>query len=160
MPSTRRSSLWAVLIAGVLAAPPALAQEYVVMGDRAALESAATALEPGLRLPDNSALLQAADFTGDGELDVGAVLRDGSRSALVVFHATASGYRAHPLYTTLPPGDVAIRIVPPGRHRVQGPEGTIELTSPALELILPGRTSALYVWTGDRYAVYPTESYF
>ncbi|MFN2383069.1 MAG: hypothetical protein ABR559_02270 [Gemmatimonadota bacterium] len=160
MPSSLRRSPYAVLVAATLAATPALAQEFVVMGDRSALERAASALDPGLRLPDNAALLQAADFTGDGELDVGAILHAGSRSALVVFHATPTGYHAHPLYTTLPPGEVAIRVVAPGRHRVLGPEGTIELTSPALELIFSGRTSALYVWSGDRYAVYPTESYF
>ena len=160
MPSIRRTTPYAVLIAATLAAPPALAQEFAVMGDRSALERAAAVLDPGLRLPDNAAQLQAGDFTGDGELDVGAILHAGERTALVVFHATPTGYHAHPLYTTLPPGDVAIRVVAPGRHRVQGPEGTIDLALPALELILPGRTSALYVWTRDRYAVYPTESYF
>jgi hypothetical protein len=59
----------------------------------------------------------------------------------------------------LPPGDVELRLVPPGRHRVLGLQALIEHPNHGIELVFPGRASALYIWRGDRYQVFGTENY-
>lgn len=102
---------------------------------------------------------QTADFNGDGVEDVAAVLVGGGKSALVIFNRTANGYRPYALYTSLPGGPVQLRVVPPGRHRVLGAVGALETTAPSLELVFPGRSSAMYVWGRGRYQVHGTESY-
>ena len=92
------------------------------------------------------------------EEDVAAVIEDGDKSALVIFNSSQSGYRAYPLYARLPAGPWRLDVVPPGRHRILGAKGAIDLASPAIELVFPGRSSAMYVWEGNRYQVYGTES--
>jgi hypothetical protein len=102
---------------------------------------------------------QSADFNGDGREDVAAVLERSGKSALVIFNRTAGGYRPYALYASLPSGPVELRVVPPGRHRVLGAAGALETTAPSLELVFPGRSSAMYVWGGGRYQVHGTENY-
>lgn len=137
-----------------LASPSALAQE-----PDAALAEAIRSFDPGATLSLDPALVHAADFNGDGRQDVAAVLEGGGKSALVIFNRTPSGYRAYALYAALPQGPLRLRVVPPGRHRILGPEGTVEVPSPALELVFPGRASAMYAWGEGRYQVYGTENY-
>ena len=127
--------------------------------DDPALAEAVRAYASGMSLAADPERVHAADFTGDGLPDVAAVLEGGGRSALVIFNRTARGYQPHPLYANLPAGPWTIRTVAPGRHRVLGTEGTVELTSPAIELIFPGRSSAIYAWRGNRYQVFGTENY-
>jgi hypothetical protein len=124
-----------------------------------ALADAVRAYASGMSLATDPALVHAADFTGDGRPDVAAVLEGSGRSALVIFNRTDRGYQTHPLYANLPEGPWDIRVVGPGRHRVLGTEGTLELTSPAIELVFPGRSSAIYAWRGNRYQVFGTENY-
>ncbi|HYO46611.1 MAG TPA: hypothetical protein VEY33_07985 [Gemmatimonadota bacterium] len=137
-----------------LASPSAPAQE-----PDAALAEAIRSFDPGATLSLDPALVHAADFNGDGRQDVAAVLEGGGKSALVIFNRTPSGYRAYVLYAALPQGPLQLRVVPPGRHRILGPEGTVEVASPALELVFPGRASAMYAWGEGRYLVYGTENY-
>ncbi|HEY7471595.1 MAG TPA: hypothetical protein VIE68_04530 [Gemmatimonadota bacterium] len=124
-----------------------------------ALSGAVRTYSPGMSLSSDPALVHRADFNGDGQTDVAAVLESEGKSALVIFNASRSGYRAYPLYATLPAGPWRLDVVPPGRHRVLGAQGTIDLTSPAIELVFPGRSSAMYVWEGNRYQVYGTENH-
>ena len=124
-----------------------------------ALAEAVQAYAPGMSLAADPALVHTADFSGDGRPDVAAVLEGEGRSALVIFNRTARGYQPHPLYASLPSAPWNIRTVAPGRHRVLGAQGTVELTSPAIELIFPGRSSAIYAWRGNRYQVFGTENY-
>jgi hypothetical protein len=124
-----------------------------------ALTDAVRAYDPAAAVSTDPALVHTEDFNGDGRPDVAAVLESEAKSALVIFHRTPSGFRAFSLYASLPPGPLLLRVVPPGRHRVLGPQGTINVSAPALELIFPGKSSAMYVWGANRYQVYPTENY-
>ena len=124
-----------------------------------ALTDAVQAYDPAAAVSTDPALVHIEDFNGDGRPDVAAVLESEAKAALVIFHRTPSGYRAFSLYASLPPGPLELRVVPPGRHRVLGPQGTINVSAPALELIFPGKSSAMYVWGANRYQVYPTENY-
>jgi hypothetical protein len=125
----------------------------------AALADALRSYDPAAALSTNPALVHTEDFDGDGRPDVAAVLESGGKSALVIFNRTASGYRAFSLYGALPPEPLQLRVVPPGRHRVLSPQGTIVISAPALELVFPGKSSAMYVWGANRYQVFPTENY-
>jgi hypothetical protein len=125
-----------------------------------ALQEAVRAFDPSAAFVFESNRARVADFNGDGLADVSAILVAPERRALVVFNARRDGgYSAYPLYAVLPSGPVELRLVPPGRHRVLGPEGVIELARPALELAFPGRSSALYAWRDGRYQVFGTENY-
>lgn len=143
----------ALIVAGLALAPPARAQE-------SALQSAVRAFGPDMTLPEEEGLSARADFNGDGREDVAAVVRGPQRTALVVFHSTTGGYEMVPLYTRLPSGDVELRVVPAGRRPVIGNAGSVQLRNPAVELIFPGRSSAMYVWEAGRYQVYGTESFY
>lgn len=136
-----------------LHASPALAQ------DDPALAEAIRTYAAGVSLSPDPANLHVADFNGDGQPDVAVVLDSDGRSALVIFNRTARGYQAHPLYASLPASPWQLRVVEPGRHRILGPEGALELSSPAIELVFPGRSSAIYAWRGSRYQVFGTENY-
>ncbi|HKY60477.1 MAG TPA: hypothetical protein VJP59_05640 [Gemmatimonadota bacterium] len=140
-------------LAALILAAPAAAQEN-------ALQSAVRAFGPDMTIPEGDDLSVRADFNGDGREDVAAVVRGPDRSALVVFHSTGDGYEMRPLYTRLPSGDVHLRAVPSGRHPVVGKAGGVQLKNAAVELIFPGRSSAMYVWEGGRYQVYGTESFY
>jgi hypothetical protein len=124
-----------------------------------ALARAVESYAPGMSLSSDPSLVHRGDFNGDGLEDVAAVLQSDGKSALVIFNASQNGYRAHPLYASLPGGPWRLDVVPPGRHRVLGQEGAVDLSSPAIELVFPGRSSAMYVWRGNRYQVYGTESH-
>jgi hypothetical protein len=125
----------------------------------AALADAVRSYDPAAALSTNPALVHTQDFNGDGQPDVAAVLESEAKSALVIFHRTPSGFRAFSLYASLPPGPMELRVVPPGRHRVLSPQGTVVLSAPAVELVFPGKSSAMYVWGSNRYQVFPTENY-
>lgn len=125
----------------------------------AALRDAVEAYDSRMSLTSDAELVQSADFTGDGRPDVAAVLEGGGRSALVIFNRTATGYAPHALYASLPQAGYRLRIVPPGRYRTLGAQGAVEIGSSAVELVFPGRSSAMYVWGGDRYHVHGTENY-
>jgi hypothetical protein len=125
----------------------------------AALADAVRSYDPAAALSTNPALVHTEDFNGDGRPDVAAVLESEAKSALVIFHRTPSGFRAFSLYASLPPGPMELRVVPPGRHRVLSPQGTVVISAPAVELVFPGKSSAMYVWGSNRYQVFPTENY-
>lgn len=152
LPTIGHAAGVAALLALALAVP-ARAQEN-------ALQSAVQAFGPDMVLPEGENLSVRGDFNGDGREDVAAVVRAPDRSALVVFHSTGDGYDLMPLYTRLPSGDVQLRLVPAGRRSVVGNAAGVQLKNPALELIFPGRSSAMYVWQGGRYQVYGTESFY
>ncbi|MGH7565006.1 MAG: hypothetical protein ACREK5_11395 [Gemmatimonadota bacterium] len=141
------------LVAIGVAPVPARPQE-------SALQSAIRSFGPEMSLPEEKTLVVREDFNGDGRQDVAAVVRGPDRSALVVFHGTPQGYEMHPLYTRLPKGDVQLRVVPSGRQPVVGNAGGVQLAHPAIELIFPGRSSAMYAWEKGRYQVYGTESFY
>jgi hypothetical protein len=147
-----RRALGFAIAAVTLTAARALAQPD------AGLAEAVRAYDPAASVSDDPSP-QTADFNGDGSDDVAAVLVGGARSALVIFNRTADGYRPYALYASLPGGPVQLRVVPPGRHRVLGAVGALETTAPSLELVFPGRSSAMYVWERGRYQVHGTESY-
>ncbi|HUP00459.1 MAG TPA: hypothetical protein VM737_02935 [Gemmatimonadota bacterium] len=126
----------------------------------AGLVAAVAGFDPGLSLPDGGDLVHWADFNGDGRPDVAAILSGAGGSSLVIFNATNGGFQPHPLYTGLPSGVVELRLVLPGWQRVLGPKGSIDLPHPSLELVFPGRSSAIYAWSNGRYQVFPTENYF
>lgn len=131
-----------------------------VRAQESALVDAARAFESAIAFDLDTTGTRVADFNGDGLPDAAAILVAPERRALVVFNAREDGsYATHPLYTVLPPGDVELRLVSPGRHRVLGPQRLIEHTSPGVELVFPGRASALYIWRGGRYQVFGTENY-
>jgi hypothetical protein len=115
------------------------------------------AFDPTLTFPAEGGIVHVSDFDGDGREDVTTVLVGTERRALVVFRATPRGYEPHPLYASLPGGDFELRIVAPGRRRVLDPQGMIEHATPALELVFPGRSSALYVWREGRFRVFQLE---
>lgn len=144
----------AVTVAAIGVSPvPARPQE-------SALQSAMRSFGPEMSLPEQGGLVVRDDFNGDGREDVAAVVSGPERSALVVFHATSQGYEMHPLYTRLPGGGVQLRVVPSGRRPVVGNPGSVLLEHPAIELIFPGRSSAMYAWERGRYQVYGTESFY
>lgn len=145
--------------AGVIALA-ALVFAGQVRAQESALQSAMRAFGPDMTIPEGENLSIRADFNGDDREDVAAVVRGPDRSALVVFHATGDGYEMMPLYTRLPSGDVQLRVVPSGRRSVVGNAGGVQLKNPAVELIFPGRSSAMYVWENGRYQVYGTESFY
>lgn len=142
-----------VALAALAFAAPASAQE-------SPLQSAMRAFGPDMTIPEGENLSIRGDFNGDGREDVAAVVRGPDRSALVVFHSTGDGYEMVPLYTRLPSGDVELRVVPAGRRPIVGNSGIVQLKNAAVELIFPGRSSAMYVWGGGRYQVYGTESFY
>ncbi|MGH7557576.1 MAG: hypothetical protein ACREMD_07330 [Gemmatimonadota bacterium] len=146
-------TLGVAALAIAAAADPVRAQE-------SALQGAIRSFGPDMSLPDEQALVIREDFNGDGRQDVAAVVKGPDRSALVVFHGTPQGYEMHPLYTRLPKGDIQLRVVPSGRQSVVGNAGAVQLVHPAIELIFPGRSSAMYAWEKDRYQVYGTESFY
>lgn len=125
----------------------------------AGLADAVRAFDPAASISADPELTKSADFNGDGRQDVAAVLEGGGKSALVIFNGTTSGFRPYALYATLPGGPVELHVIPPGRHRVLGAKGTLETTAPSLELVFPGRSSAMYVWGNGRYQVHGTENY-
>ncbi len=100
-----------------------------------------------------------ADFDGDGDLDAAAVVTDGRNRAFLVFESEAGAWRVHPLYALLPDAPVRLRVVQPGPRRVLGAKRTVELTTPGVELVFPGRSSALYVIRDGRWQVHGTENY-
>lgn len=138
----------------ILAGPSARAQV-----PDAALRDAVRAYDSRMSLASDPALVQSADFTGDGRTDVAAVLEGGGKTAFVIFNRTPSGFEPHALYASLPRADYRLRVLAPGRYRVVGGQGTVEVTTSAAELVFPGRSSAMYVWRGDRYQVHGTENY-
>lgn len=140
---------------GIAIAAVAIAASRAAAQPDAGLAEAVRAFDPGATVASS----QAADFNGDGREDVAAILEGGGKSALVIFNRTAGGYRPYALYASLPSGPVELRVVPPGRHRVLGAAGVLETTAPSLELVFPGRSSAMYVWGNGRYQVHGTENY-
>jgi hypothetical protein len=148
-----RRTLGIAIAAITIAAPQAMAQPDT------GLVEAIRAYDPAASLSADPALTQVGDFNGDGREDVAAVLEAGGKSALVIFNGTANGYRPYALYASLPQGPVQLRVVPPGRHRVLGAAGTLATAAPSLELVFPGRSSAMYVWGNGRYQVHGTENY-
>ena len=124
-----------------------------------ALQDAVQAYDSRMSLTSDPELLKTADFNGDGRPDVAAVLEGGGRSALVIFNRTASGYAPHALYASLPSAGFRLRVVPAGRYRTLDAGGMVEIGAAAVELVFPGRSSAMYVWAGDRNQVHPTENY-
>lgn len=147
-----RAARGTLALAGLLLIAPPLA------GQEPGLAHALRSLGSDFAIEDGSQRV-TADLNGDGGDDVAAIVRQGDRNALVVFHASPRGYEAVPLYTRLPSGPVELSLAAPGRHAVLGPERVVEIRGPALRLVFPGRSSALYVWRGGRYQVYATESY-
>lgn len=148
----RRRALGIAIFAVALTATHALAQPDP------GLAEAVEAFDPALSISDDTSP-QTADFNGDGREDVAAVLEGGGKSALVIFNRTANGYRPYALYASLPGGTIQLRVVPPGRHRVLGALGSLQTSAPSLELVFPGRSSAMYVWGNGRYQVHGTENY-
>lgn len=124
-----------------------------------ALQDAVQAYDSRMVLTADPERLHSADFNGDGRPDVAAVLEGGGRSALVIFNRTPSGYAPHALYASLPQNGYRLRVVPAGRYRTLSAGGMVEIAAAAVELVFPGRSSAMYVWAGDRYQVHPTENY-
>lgn len=125
----------------------------------AALEAALRELDPSMSVADGPDTIQRGDFDGDGLEDVAAIVTDGRRRALVALHARAGGFRAHMLHARLPDGTVRLRVLAPGRHAALEPRGYVELGTASIELIFPGRSSAIYAWTDGRYRVIPNENY-
>lgn len=149
----RRRVLGIAIAAVAVTAARALAQPD------AGLAEAVAAYDPAASISSDPAPL-TADFNGDGREDVAAVLTgNGGKSALVIFNRTASGFRPYALYASLPAGPVRLQVVPPGRHRVLGATGALQTATASLELVFPGRSSAMYVWGGGRYQVHGTENY-
>lgn len=148
-----RRTLAIAIAAITVVAPRAMAQPD------AGLAEAIHAYDPDATPSADPALTKTADFNGDGREDVATVLEGSGKSALVIFNRTANGYRPYALYASLPQGTVQLRVVPPGRHRVLGAAGTLETAAPSLELVFPGRSSAMYVWGSGRYQVHGTENY-
>ncbi len=140
------------LAAGIAAGfvSPARAQE-------SPLDRAVRDFDPAFTL--DPARTWRADFDGDGREDVAAILQGPGRRALVVFRARERGYTAQPLYASLPDGEVELRLVDPGSRRVVGPQGVVQLDTPGLELSFPGKSSALYVWRGERFHSFATENH-
>lgn len=144
---------------GIAIAAVTIAATRAMAQPDAGFAEAIRAYDPAASLSADPGLTKTADFSGDGREDVAAVLEGGGKSALVIFNRAASGYRPYALYASLPPGPVELRVVPPGRHRVLGGAGALETAAPSLELVFPGRSSAMYVWGNGRYQVHGTENY-
>ena len=141
---------WLALAFGLMLPGLAAAQDHALLQAVSEFDASLT-VAPGWT--------RAADFDADGLEDVAAILDGGDRHAFVVFRATPHGYEIHPLYATLPNGDFDLRLLPPGRRRVLGAEGVLEHSAPALELVFPGRSSAIYAWRGGRFQIFATENY-
>lgn len=150
--SEGRAAGLALLTVGLVVVP--------ARGQEAALQNAIRSFSPEMGLADEEGLMVREDFNGDGRQDVAAVVRGPDRSALIVFHSTPQGYEMHPLYTRLPRGEVRLRVVPSGRQPIVGNSGSVQLANPAVELIFPGRSSAMYAWEEGRYQVYGTETFY
>lgn len=123
------------------------------------VQSALHDLAPAFRVREGPDALRTGDFDGDGTTDVVAIVTDGRQEALAIFHTGSDGVQAHLVNARLPAGAVKLRVVPPGRHRVLDARGSVILRTEAVELVLPGRWSAIYAWEGGRYRAFPTESY-
>ncbi|MDX1660581.1 MAG: hypothetical protein R3326_02215 [Gemmatimonadota bacterium] len=128
-----------------------------VRAQDADLSRALEGYDPALRPVGE--LVVRADFDADGDLDAAAVATDGRDRAFLVLEADERAWRVHPLYARLPDTPVRLRLVPPGTRRVLGGKGTIELASPGVELVFPGRSSALYVYENGKWRVHGTENY-
>ncbi len=123
------------------------------------LDRAIRSFHSDFRLSSDRARTARGDFNGDGREDVAAIVEGPNRSAFVIFHAQPGGFTPHPLFTSLPPGRVELRVLEPGRHRVVGPQRSVVTTTSAVELIFAGRSSAMYVWRDGRYHVLGTENF-
>lgn len=143
---------WIPLLALAVATPAAAQVDP-------ALTAALHELDPGLSVTEGAGAVRSADFDGDGRMDVAALVSDGRRSALVAFHRTDAGYRAHSLHGRLPDGPVRLRVAPPGRLRTLDDRGHVDLERSSIELIFPGRSSVTYAWRDGRYRAIPTETY-
>lgn len=128
------------------------------LGQDARLDRALRKFDADLAIVTEPGLVVRGDFNADSREDVAAIVHGPERSSFVIFHASADGYQINPLYTNLPDG-AELRLVEPGRHKVIGPQRSVSLDSPAVELIFPGRSSAMYVWRRYRYQVYGTERF-
>ncbi|MBW3660207.1 MAG: hypothetical protein KY397_01055 [Gemmatimonadetes bacterium] len=141
----------------ILALVATLAVAGGARGQEADLASALGGYDASLRpLGD---LVVHADFDGDGDRDFAAVVTDGSRSVFLVLQAGEGEWQVRPLYARLPDVPVRLRVIQPGSHRVLDAQRTVELRDPGVELIFPGRSSALYAWRDGRWQVYGTENY-
>lgn len=145
-----RYALVTIALVGLVSGP-ARAQD-------ASLQRAARAYDPALQWSNDVPSVRG-DFNGDDRSDVAAILESAERRSLVVFHGGERGFSAFPLYTRLPRGAISLRRVDPGRYRVLGSQGAVELRHESIELVFPGRSSALYVWRNGRYDTYGTERY-
>lgn len=145
---------WLPLLALWLSAPAgALGQ------GSAAFEAALRELDPTMVVVDGPGTLQRGDFDGDGTADVAALVTDGRRRSLVAIHGGVGGGRAHLLHARLPDGPVRLRVLAPGRQAALEARGYVDLGTDSIELVFPGRSSAIYAWDGGRYRVIPTEGY-
>lgn len=148
-----RRTLVLLAVGMVGSAGPAVAQvDEAVAG-------ALRALNPAFAPADGPATAQAGDFDGDGRADVAVIVTDGRRRALVALHGGPGGYGGHILHNRLPDGSVRIHVAPPGRRPALEERGYVDLATDAIELVFPGRSSALYAWDGERYRVHATETY-
>lgn len=145
-------SLRAIVIGSTMLA----AQVVPALGQDARLDRALSRFDADLAIATDPGLVVRGDFNADGREDVAAIVRGSDRSSFVIFHASPAGFQINPLYRNLP-DDAELELVEPGRHRVVGPQHTVTLNSPAVELVIPGRSSAMYVWRRNRYQVYGTE---
>jgi hypothetical protein len=125
----------------------------------AQLDRAIRSFHADFRLSSDQARTARGDFNGDGRVDVAAIVEGPNRAAFVIFHAQPGRFEPHPLFTSLPPGPVELRVLEPGRHRVVGPQRSVVITTSAVELVFPGRSSAMYVWRDGRYHVLGTENF-
>ena len=125
----------------------------------AQLDRAIQSFHTDFRLSSDRTRTARGDFNGDGREDVAAIVEGPERSAFVIFHAQPDRFAPHPLFTNLPPGSVELRVLQPGRHRVIGPQRSVVIKAPAVELVFPGRSSAMYVWRDGRYRVLGTENF-
>lgn len=138
------------VVALLLAAVPALGQE-------AELARALSEHDASLRPVEG--LVVRADFDRDGDQDAAAVVTDGRRRSFLVLESDEGRWRVHLLYARLPDTAIRLRLAPPGSHPVLGAQGTVELEAPGVELVFPGRSSALYAYRAGKWRVFGTENY-